>query len=65
LPKYTKAHSTLKLKQLAEKTLSPDSTLRKLVLSEPDELPRHLIEGKISIYAKLLEDELALKAESI
>jgi hypothetical protein len=65
LPTYTKAHSILKLKQLAEKTLRPDSTLRKLLLSEPDELPRHLVEGKITIYAKLLDDELALKPESL
>ena len=46
------------LKQLAERMLPRNSTLRMLILSEPDYLPRTEALVKIVVYARLLYREL-------
>lgn len=50
--------SMVKLKELAQKYLKQDSTLRNLIMSEPDYLPRDEAIVKVQIYSKLLEHEL-------
>lgn len=48
---------TISLKQAALKTLKPISTLRALILSEPDYLPRMVAFGKIETWVQLLYRE--------
>lgn len=47
-----------KLKVLSEKLLPPSSLLRKVVLSEPDHIPRSEGLVKLPLFAKMLEEEL-------
>jgi hypothetical protein len=49
-----------KLKQFAEKRLKEDSTLRSLILSEPDELPDNQAIERAKIFLKLADKELSL-----
>lgn len=46
------------LKNLAKRFLSPNSTLRMLILSEPDRLDRSEGIAKLEIFLKLLYQEL-------
>ena len=50
--------SFVELKALARKLLPQDSTLRMLILSEPDHLPREVGLAKLEIFSKLLYREL-------
>lgn len=50
--------SISKLKKMAVEMLPTDSVVRKLILSEPDELERSELMVKIEIYSKLLYSEL-------
>ena len=49
-----------KLKAFAEKSLKPDSTLRSLILSEPNELPDAEAIAKAKLFLKLLDKEQAI-----
>jgi hypothetical protein len=50
--------SIIELKSLARRMLSPSSTLRNLILSEPDYVPSAEVIVKVRIYSKLLYREL-------
>jgi hypothetical protein len=50
--------SFLEIKQLALKLLPHTSIFRKMILSEPDMLPRIEASAKLEIYVKLLYSEL-------
>lgn len=50
--------SFVELKRLATELLPANSTLRRLILSEPDEVPRIEGLGKLTVYVKLLYSEL-------
>ncbi len=50
--------SIIRLKKVAIEMLPVDSALRKLILSEPDEMAREELLVKIEIYSKLLYGEL-------
>jgi hypothetical protein len=50
--------SLVKLKQLAQSKLKPTSTLRRLILSEQDELPNEEARIKMQMFAKMLYSEL-------
>jgi hypothetical protein len=47
-----------KLKALSEKLLPPRSLLRKIILSEPDYIPRPEGLVKLPLFAKMLDEEL-------
>lgn len=47
-----------KLKALSEKLLPPSSLLRKVILSEPDYVPRSECLVKLPLFAKMLDFEL-------
>src|SRR5438552_1678996 len=49
--------SMIELKELARKMLHGDSTLRMLILSEPDRMPRIIALSKIEIFLRLLHKE--------
>ncbi len=51
------------LKQLADRMLPRDSTLRMLILSEPDYLPRQEALVKIGVYVRLLYGELRVNQD--
>jgi hypothetical protein len=50
--------SLRELKELAVRHLNASSPLRKLILSQPDELPRSVALSKIPDFALLLEYEV-------
>jgi hypothetical protein len=50
--------SFVELKSLAKKLLPQNSTLRMLILSEPDYLPKEAGLAKLEIFSKLLYREL-------
>jgi hypothetical protein len=50
--------SFVELKTLARNLLPHDSTLRALILSEPDSLPRAAVLAKIEVFSRLLYREL-------
>jgi hypothetical protein len=49
--------SLMPLKELATDKLSSDSFLRKLILSQPDEMPRWIAIGKCLAFSELMEME--------
>lgn len=49
-----------KLKQFAEKKLPKDSTLRRLIMSEPDELPDYQAVERAKLFLKLADRELSV-----
>ncbi len=52
--------SLVELKEIAKRALSKNSTLRALILTEPDLLPREIGMAKIHVFVKLLYQELGL-----
>ncbi len=50
--------SLIALKRTASNTLPKNSTLRSLIMSEPDSLPYSEAMAKIQVYARLLDSEL-------
>ena len=46
------------LKEFVTKKLPPTSTVRELILSEPDELPKDEFVAKFKVWATLLNKEL-------
>lgn len=56
--KQIESVSLVELKRLAEKLLPRASTLRMLILSEPDYLQKDVALAKIEIFVKLLYQEL-------
>lgn len=52
--------SFAELKTLASRLLPKNSNLRALILSEPDELPRHEALVKLMVYSKLLRVEMRI-----
>lgn len=52
-----KMGDTRRMKELAKKYLKPDSALRKLILSEPDLVPKEEILTKFKVYMQLLTIE--------
>ncbi|MDE1764248.1 MAG: hypothetical protein KGH88_08385 [Thaumarchaeota archaeon] len=50
--------SLVDLKSLAKRFLSPNSTLKMLILSEPDKVTRNEGIAKLEIFLKLLYQEL-------
>jgi len=50
--------SMVKLKKLAEQLLPSNSTLRFLILSEPDNLSTEAARAKVDVYVKLLYEEI-------
>ena len=54
----TNVVSLVELKQLANNMLPKNSTLRTLILSEPDYLPKEDALVKLEIFVKLLYDYL-------
>ncbi len=53
--------SLVELKNLARRLLPSNSTLRMLILSEPDELPRDEGLAKLQIFVRLLHQEVVLR----
>jgi hypothetical protein len=51
--------SLVKLKQLALSNLNPQSQLRTLIVSEPDELPKHEARIKVGEFVRMLYAELS------
>ncbi len=47
-----------KLKSVAEKLLPPSSLLRKIIMSEPDYIPRSEGRVKLPLFARMLDEEL-------
>ena len=54
--------SIAELKILAKKFLPKDSTLRSIIISEPDFLPRNEIAVRVGLYVRLLDLELRQNA---
>jgi hypothetical protein len=54
--------SVAELKILAKKFLPKDSTLRSIIISEPDFLPRNEIPMRVDMYVRLLDLELRQNA---
>lgn len=50
------------LKEFVKKTLPPKSTVRELILSEPDDMTTEAFTAKVSIWMTLLKKELAQRA---
>jgi len=66
-PEKQKADDAISLAQLKEharKILPKSSFLRKLILAEPDHLPRDVAIGKIEIFLRLLYQEMGRTAIS-
>lgn len=53
--------SIVKLKAIAKRMLPATSTLRNVILGEPDYLPREAILPKVEIFVRLLYQELGLR----
>lgn len=51
--------SMKELKAAARRILKPDSNLRMLILSEPDFIPEEQASAKLSVFARLMQQELS------
>ena len=57
----SKGVSIVELKATAKRMLPATSTLRNVILSEPDCLPREAVLPKVEIFVRLLYQELGLR----
>lgn len=57
-PKQDEIVSLKTIKELAAKHLGPRSSVRRLILSQPDSLPKQIAISKIVDFSILLEQEL-------